>query len=1005
MQLFWERLLRFSGTPSKNNIMTKLILFSLIFCSAASAQELVQGTQPAEQNIYISIDPLRYVNPFVGTGGHGHTFPGPVVPFGGVQPGPDTRYEGWDGCSGYHYSDSMIYGFSQTHLSGTGIPDYSDLLIVPQVGKLKTAGKFSDPKGYGAYFSHKDEIATPGFYQVALKDPAIKVRMTATQHCAIHEYDFSNAKGKRYLLLDLGYRDKVLSAGASVVGSRGVKGHRVSAAWAANQHFYFYLETGEDFTRSRVVMDEKSKKWYVALEFPEKVKTVMVKVGISGVDEEGAMNNYRVESRSWDFNHYLTEAQDAWRRELKQIAFRSSDETVTANFYTALYHAFVHPSIWSDADRRYRDFKGGISKAETDIYSVFSLWDTYRAADPLYNILCPGKVGSFVESFYRQYENTGLLPMWTLSNNETDCMIGYHAASVIQDARIKSGYGYDRKKLLDAMIATSNAPIYGRDDYRKNGFVSADKEPESVSKTLEYAYDDWCISQYAAEMGEKEIAEEYYRRSQSWKNLYNPESGFFQPRQSGMFLTNFRPEEVNHHFTEANAWQYSLAVQHQIDQLIALKGGKVAMENFLDSLFGSSSAMSGREQADITGLIGQYAHGNEPSHHMAYLYNYADAASKTQKLLDKIMRGEYRNAPDGLSGNEDCGQMSAWFVLSAMGFYPVCPGSESYAIGRPMMDTAVISSYGEKIVIIAKNNGPDAPYIQSMQWNGRPYEKLFITRDMIDAGGTLEITMGDKPSERVNGYATDVVHAAGKPAVTAPYIAAKSRVFAGTMRVEIEKLPLEDGKIVYTTDGSEPNAGSREYTEAFPLNETTTVKARIVRTEGGGIEMGPFVTTVFTKFVQNKKITLGPAYANQYSGGSEDALIDGQQGGSDYRSIGWQGFEGKDVVAVIELEEPAEISKVTVNALQDTKSWIFYPKGFTVEVSADGKSYKKAGSVKNTAVSDKQPGTVIAAMTADIPAVQAKFVRVTISNYGLCPDWHLGAGGRTWIFADEIKVE
>jgi len=953
------------------------------------------------------IDPLAYVNPFIGTGGHGHTFPGPVVPFGMAQVGPDTRYEGWDGCSGYHYSDSLIYGFSHTHLSGTGIPDYSDLLIVPQVGKVQLDYKFNTPKGYGARFSHADETASPGFYKVKLKDPDVDVRLTATKRCGFHEYTFHTVKGKKFLVLDLGYRDKVIGAFAVAENNNEVKGYRVSQSWADKQHFYFDLQTSIPFTKARSQFDEKKNRYVMILEFPADTKMVSVRVGISGTDEAGAAANLKAEIPAWDFDLTMRQAQAAWRTELSAIQAYSPNKEILTNLYTGLYHAYVHPSLWTDVDGRYRDYNNTVQQSETgDLYSVFSLWDTYRGANPLYTILQPQRASQFVESYYQQYKNTGILPVWTLSNNETNCMIGYHAVSVIADAALKNIELQHSKELLDAMIATSNYDHFGIPQYAAQGFVSASDEAESVSKTLEYAYDDWCIAQYAKKIGNDSVAAIYTKRAASWMNLYNPESGFFQPRKGGMWLPNFLPNEVNHHYTEANAWQYSLAAPHHISSLVGLKGSGRRMERFLDSLFLSSSSMSGREQADITGLIGQYAHGNEPSHHMAYLYNYCGAPHKTQEILDRIMREHYRNAPDGLSGNEDCGQMSAWYVMSAMGFYPVSPGSPTYAIGRPMVDRVAIEAGTQPFVIQASNNSPENKYIQSITWKGESYRNLFITQEMITGGGLLVLEMGPKPQLILQLYGLDLNEKVAEDVIATPFFHAKSAVFSDSMTVSIDKLPTETGTIVYTTNGEEPTIASSAFDQGITFYKSATLKARVYRElQGGKIIYGPTVSTDFVHFRQDKTISLETSYANQYAGGNPDALIDGQTGGTDYRANGWQGFEGKDVVAVITLNESKEIGMVTASCLQDTKSWIFFPKAMTVEVSTDGKNFKKVGTAENKHIDDRQEGTVTGRLGFDFAPVMARYVRVTIKNYGLCPSWHLGAGGKTWLFLDEVIVE
>lgn len=956
------------------------------------------------RSMKMAVDPINYVNPFIGTGGHGHTFPGPVAPFGMVQLGPDTRPEGWDGCSGYHYSDSIIYGFSHTHLSGTGVPDYSDLLVVPQCGKAVTSPGFKVKGGFGATFSHKDEVAKPGFYSVKLHNPNVDVRLTTTARCGIHEYTFNQIKGKKYLVLDLGYRDKVIRTLATAEGTNHIKGERISMGWAREQHFYFDLETSIPFTKAKWIA--KNGTYVMVLEFPADTKKILLRVGVSGTDGNGATANLKAEATHWDFDRYVTETQGSWKDELSQVQFVTADPEVTTNFYTALYHTFVHPSLWSDVDGRYRDFNQKIQQSTTgDLYSVFSIWDTYRAANPLYTFLQPERTAEFVESYYQQYVNTGLLPIWTLSNNETDCMIGYHAVSVIADAKAKGIRLNHEEELLQAMIKTANHDHYGKKQYAAQGFISAGDEAESVSRTLEYAYDDWCIAEYARMLGKTEVEHEYRVRSANWMNLYNPESGFFQPRKGGLWLPYFRPNEVNQHFTEANAWQYSLAAPHHIAGIQEIKGGRQKMERFLDSLFLSSSVMSGREQSDITGMIGQYAHGNEPSHHMAYCYNYCGRPEKTQAMVDKILREQYSNKPDGLSGNEDCGQMSAWYVLSAMGFYPVAPGSPTYTIGRPMMDKLSMKLSDKQFVVETQYNSPQNKHVYSMTWNGEPYKKLYITQDMIVNGGVLKIVMGPEPNLKLSTYDSDLTEKPLENRLSAPYFDARAVVFYDSLSVSVDQLPWQTGTLVYTVNGEEPTIKSAVASEPIVLFETTTVKARVYKMEGKAIIYSPVVATEFVKYIRNKTIALTTAPANQYAGTWNQALVDGQIGGNDYRGTEWQGFEGKDVEGVITFDAATQVSSISFSFLQDTKSWIFHPKSVTVEVSDDGINYRKLALKKNTEVSDRKEGSFKHNFRVECAPTQAKYLRFNVENYGVCPEWHLGAGGKTWTFIDEITVE
>lgn len=988
----------------KNGIVVLLGICS--FTSFSQIQELKTNSDAARNKISqiskadrVIGSPSQYVNTFVGTGGHGHTFPGPVLPFGMVQAGPDTRYEGWDGCGGYHYSDSVIYGFSHTHLSGTGIPDYADVLLVPQQGKLNTVPGYKKAGGFGSVFKHSKEKALPGYYHVELEN-GITADLTTTLRCALHRYQFSIPKGKRYIIIDLGYRDRVLEVEAMKTSSTTVVGKRVSEAWAAHQHLAFSLETSIPFTKTKWIQNKEEGNYLFVLEFPQGVKEISVRVGISGTDEAGATANLKAELTTFDFDIVRSKATAAWDLELGKIQVRSSRKEVLNNFYTALYHTFVHPSLWTDVDGRYRDYNDQIQTSDKSLYSVFSLWDTYRGANPLYTIIQPKKVSDFVASFYQQYKNTGLLPVWTLSNNETDCMIGYHSVSVITDAYLKGIPLEDPEGLLEAMIASSMADQLGKKQYEETGFISANTQAESVSKTLEYAYDDWCISKFAEKLGRMDVAKKYQVRSANWMNLMHPETRFFQPRKDGIFLPYFKPNEVNHHFTEANGWQYSLAAPQHIQALIDMHGGNDGMINFLDTLFLGSSSMSGREQADITGLIGQYAHGNEPSHHMAYTYNYCGAPEKTQYFIDTILKTFYTNQPDGLSGNEDCGQMSAWYVLSSMGFYPVSPGSPTYTIGRPMMDHVKIQGENSAFEINVLNNSPENKYVQSISWNGKAYQKLFITHQMIKEGGILEISMGAKPNKQVANYELDLRHEISPAFVPVPFFTTSQTMFETTMELGIDVLFFEKGKVYYSFDGEKYQPFYKQGGKNIRLNETTTVYAKVVREDGSESKV---IKTLFTKYIRDKKITLATEYANQYSGGGPQALVDGQKGTEEYRGTEWQGSFGKNVQGVIELNELREISSIRFSYLQDQKSWIFPPKSVSIEVSSDGVNYRKLGKVPGGSVKEGEKMKV-GEVDYEIAPTSCKFIRFSIENYGPCPDWHLGKGNPTWLFLDEITV-
>ena len=600
---------------------------------------------------------LPFVNPFVGTDAHGHTFPGAVYPFGMIQLSPDTRPNAgdWDGCSGYHYSDSLIYGFSHTHLSGTGCDDWCDILITPGDGP--------------STFKHSNEKASPGYYEVKL-DNGILARLTVGRRAAMHEYTFPKGSVPR-ITLDLNHRDYV--SACKIEFDRGIcTGFRKSDSWARGQEVHFYI----DFPGppvSSVEFTEGGRK--AVFTFPEGTRRVKLQVALSSVSSLNACYNLWEEHPA-GFETMRKNTAKAWEAYLKKVPCPYKDKEHKTRFYTALYHTAIHPTLYSDVNGEYRGMDGKVHKADGwDRYTVFSLWDTFRGLHPLLVEIEPKRSVDFIKSMLSIYDEAGKLPVWELSGWETNCMIGYNAAPVIADAIMRGLQGFDYEHAFQAMLASARNGEFGLDSFRENGLVLADDEHESVSKTLEYAFDDWCVAQVALKLGHMDEYKAFMTSSQYWKNVLDPETKFMRARLNGRWFTPFDPREVNNNYTEANSWQYSFFVPHDIPGLIEALGGPEAFEARLDALFEAPEQTTGRTQADITGLIGQYAHGNEPSHHIAYLYDYIGKPEKRQARVNQILETLYSSAPDGLCGNEDCGQMSAWYVLSSLGKYPVCPVS------------------------------------------------------------------------------------------------------------------------------------------------------------------------------------------------------------------------------------------------------------------------------------------------------------------------------------------
>ena len=816
-----------------------------------------------------------YVNPFVGTDGHGHTFPGAILPFGMVQVSPDTRLDGWDGCSGYHYSDDTVYGFSHTHLSGTGCSDYGDLLLMPFT---EENGDLPDSLDYSFYlstFSHSNEKAEPGYYRVVLDRNRVMAELTVHGRNALHKYTFPHA-GRKGVVVDLKHRDVVSDSRLVLSESTGewhLCGYRLSAAWNPQQQFYFALTA--DCNPEKVVFFKDGKPvdglepldgedCKALLLFPDNIKEVTLMVGISAVDNAGAWTNLK-ESDGITFQQAKKQAHSTWEKALGQIEVEGGSREDRANFYTALYHCMTSPYLYSDADGRYLAMKDRdtniytIQQAEgRNQYTVFSVWDTYRALHPLLNIVEPERSRDFVLTMLDHYRHSGELTMWELASHETHCMIGYHAVSVILDA-YRTGVldSLDQNtlnELLQAMVATSNLPILGRTEYARDGFLSSEYENESVSKTLEYAYDDWCISEFARLLVDKAgkdadkddieypigICDSYKTRCQSWKNIMDAD-GFMHPRRNGAFVTPFDPTEVNNHFTEANSWQYSTYVPHDVRGWIEHIGGPERAEQFLDSLFRGSSKMTGRDQSDITGLIGQYAHGNEPSHHAAYLYAYLGRQWKTAELVRRICTNLYHDTPDGLCGNEDCGQMSAWYVLSSIGLYPACPGTGEYILAAPLFrKTAIALGNGNSLVITADH--PERPYISDVTLNGKPVERNYLTYEEIMAGGTLAFRLSETPD-----HGRDKLPApyslTTAPLVSTPTIPGGLTLFRDTLPLSLSSR-TPGAAIHYTLDGSEPTQASPLYTEPVTLKESAQIRARAFKE---GMQPSPEASARATK--------------------------------------------------------------------------------------------------------------------------------------------------------------
>lgn len=704
-------------------------------------------------------DSSRYVNPFIGTAGNGHTYPGATAPFGMVQVSPETGNIGWDYCSGYHFEDKTIIGFSHTHLSGTGWMDLGDILLMPFTGDIKK-------ESYKSRFSHENESATPGYYSVLLKDYNINVELAATQRAAFHKYTFTDTN-EGHLLIDLKHgivptkkdlETHVIKSEIKIIDPYSLSGFTITKGWAGEKQVYFVMQFQQPIISSEWLSQpgiDRNQQIVLNFRNEDKKFEVNAKIALSTVSIENAGENLKKEIPGWDFYKTKNETRAKWNNYLNKIHIEGNEKQKVI-FYTTLYHTLVVPNNIADADGSYRGADNKVYKSKNGTYySAMSLWDTFRATDPLYTLLCPDRTNEIIESMLSHSDVQGYLPIWPLWGHETYCMIGNHAIPVIVDAYLKGIRGYDVNKAYEA-IKTSSTVNHLKSDwdiYLKYGYLPSDLiKEEAVSRTLESGIDDWCVAQMAKAMGKQKDYEEFTKRSAFYKNLFDSTSGLMRGKNSdGKWVTPFDKLKNSHagdaggDYTEGNAWHYTWHVMQDIEGLIKLMGGKEKFALKLDSLFALESTVKGEVTVDVTGLIGQYVHGNEPCHHVAYLYNYAGQPWKTQEKINLILTTLYNDTPDGLCGNDDCGQMSAWYIFSSLGFYPVNPADGKYVFGKPMYSKAILNFGKTPFIVEAKKLSPENIYIQKIELNGKPYYEGFITHQDIVQGGHLIFTMGSSP--------------------------------------------------------------------------------------------------------------------------------------------------------------------------------------------------------------------------------------------------------------------
>ncbi len=997
-------------------------------------------------------DLQHYVDPFIGTAGHAHTFPGACYPFGMMQLSPDTRTSGWDGCSGYYYADDTIYGFTHTHLSGTGCSDYGDILLMPTAWNkwpYEAQDTFSyiiNPSFYFSTFSHKNEQASAGYYSVKLNND-IKADLTVSERAGMHRYIYSTGDSCS-IMLDLKHRNEVLYSEYTCLSDTEICGYRETKAWTKNKWIYFDIRFSKPISDIAEFIDNSQLGGFGLRELPkvssmsakdiqeryklvskdikvrfdfDKSDTILVKIGISGISTDNARKNLEHDEPGWDFDGTLKKTQKAWNDYLDKIEVSSKSDTMLTKFYTALYHTAIHPSLYTDVNGQYR---GRDNKTHTakgfDMYTVFSLWDTYRSLHPLLTIIDTNIDRQFIQTFLKQYEQGGMLPVWELSANETNCMIGYHSVSVINDAYQKGIRGFDANEALAAMEHSADADSRGLPAMREYGYIPADKSSESVSQTLECAYDDWCIAQMAKSLGKMDDYKRYIQLAQAFKNVFNPNNDFMQGRENGRFCVTFDPKAVTFNYTEANAWQYNFYTPQDISGLIDLYGSKEKLAMKLDTLFTTSSKMDGRQQPDITGMIGQYAQGNEPSHHMAYLYSYVGQPWKTAQYVHEI-ENFYTAKPDGICGNDDCGALSAWYVMSAMGLYQVCPGDGQFELTTPLFDTVTIHlENGKTFSIIAANLENSSGDIEAATLNGKDHMGSFLHYTDLMNGGTLSYTFTTTNLLSTWGTGNNVPVDSipkGESIVPIPYLEYDNVLFTDSVRI-IAKGYSPDDRLEISSchiDSVEGTEGSIPYDSAFYISKTDSISCYAQRGPKGKLssnfeEGGTFprfyilMDAHFIKIPKGRKIKIKPTPNRQYTAGGPEALIDFQHASTDFHLGKWQGYQYQDFEAVVDLGKTETVKNVSAEFLQDALSYIYMPTYVDFSVSTDSIHFIPVAHVVNT-IADTMETPTIKSFGKEIPAQQARYIKVFAKNYGQLPKWHPGYPDSAFIFIDEIEIK
>ncbi|RED47484.1 GH92 family glycosyl hydrolase [Seonamhaeicola aphaedonensis] len=1013
------------------NYSLYLLLISICIC-------IIGCSKKPEKETYNGY--IQYVDPMIGTDAHAHTFPGATTPFGMVQLSPSNDLKGWDWNSGYHYTDSILKGFAHSHISGAGLTALGDFLLMPTVGSVKIKdGTEEDPdSGFRSRFSHDREEASAGYYSVILDDYDVKVELTASPRVGFHRYTYNQA-GKGNIIIDASHQlgEYLYGSGIEFISDNEIKGYKRSNGAAGVRNVYFYAQFSKKFKEKGIAIndiiipattsaDDKKVKAFVSFDV-EAGEQVDVKVAISYVSYEGAKANFDAEAKTKSFDKALVEAQKIWEEKMNKFPIETESVSDLRSFYTAVYRTMISPNLISDVTGEYI-VEGKKYHSDFEQYSNFSTWDTYRAQNPLMALVEQEKVVDFVNSLTSRYTDAKVgLPVWECIGFDNVCMIGHNTVSVMADAIVKDLPGIDVESAYIAMRDAAFELDKHSGPYGENGmeyYIEMDFVPASigmsVSKTTEYNYFDWCIAEVAKKLHKQEDQKLFQKRSKGYRNSFDKETGYLLPlTETGKLLEMDMTEweGLVKNYISGNIWGYSSYVPHDMGYLMKLHGGKKNFTNWLDNVFADSTEISGGQHVDISGFIGKYGHGDEPSNHMSYLYTFAGEPWKTQKLVREIMPKFYRDVPDGLDNNDDLGQMAAWYVFSSLGFYPVCPGSNQYQIGSPAFKKAgLVLENGKEFVVVANNNSSENIYIQSATLNGEVYTKPFITYNQIISGGELVLEMGNQPNKTWANSDNDLSGMVGMKAdvdynlyinrmVSIPYTTDKELCFAQSKKVNLY-CNTEGAIIRYTLDGSAPDINSKVYNAPLILNNETTIKAKAFKE---GLEASRTFEATYMKGIMYNPTTKLPKIAVSQKGlgyGSPNGvqLIDGVLGSNSFGDGFWTGINEEDMEVEIDFGSERWIKKVRPGFLVDTGQWIFNPDEIIVQVSSDNREFREVGRVKTNTPSKNLNKRYIERPNISFSPELCRYVKFTFKNKSI-PNWHVGSGKNHWIFIDEILVQ